>query len=453
MSGKELAIRMVMADANGQIFDHPELLMLCRHGRQWCLPRPDEVIPLPKESELFLLPGRHAVGLDEHGNTQVTEHLAVAAFLAPAHTISAHPCYESDDKAPLLPLFAYAAVGFAHGRFYVCAKKVDNDPRQQFAHIPRSRIEHHAAELTKRYPANRLVQHIINNCVARYDCPAARNFALGRFEAPLPSSRTCNARCLACISKQEETSPIAVTPQCRLTFTPKATEIAQVMEIHAAREKARPIFSFGQGCEGDPLQNAELLAESIALYRQRNGSGTINVNTNGSRPEVLEALAKAGLTSIRVSLNSARKDLYTCYYRPQGYTFDHVQQSLGIARRLGLFISLNLLFFPGISDTEEELSALSDLVGENGVSMIQWRNLNIDPEWYLDCLAQGPGLPATSGMGLTTFMKRLKRLCPWLVYGYFNPWLGETAKLTAPEPGTWQKPETALTNKEPREIS
>ena len=112
-----------------------------------------------------------------------------------------------------------------------------------------------------------------------------------------------------------------------------------------------------------------------------------------------------------------------------------------------------MLFFPGISDTEEELSALSDLVGENGVSMIQWRNLNSDPEWYLDCLAQGPGLPATSGMGLTTFMKRLKRLCPWLVYGYFNPWLGETAKLTAPEPGTWQKPETALTNKEPREIS
>ena len=37
--------------------------------------------------------------------------------------------------APLLPLFAYGAVGFAHGRFYVCARKVDQDPRQQFRFV------------------------------------------------------------------------------------------------------------------------------------------------------------------------------------------------------------------------------------------------------------------------------------------------------------------------------
>ncbi len=431
---------MVMADAEGQIFDHPELLMLCRHGRQWGPPRPDEIIPLPKESELFLLPGRHAVGLDSQGQIQVTDDLAVAAFLAPAHTISAHPCYATADQAPMLPLFAYGAVGFAHGRFFVCAKKVDNDPRQQFSHIPRKRIEQKAAELKKRYADNRLVQHIINNCVARYDCPAARNFALGRFEAPLPSSRTCNARCLGCISEQEKHSPIAVTPQCRLGFTPKASEIAQVMQIHASREREKPIFSFGQGCEGDPLQNASLLEESIAIYRQGGGAGTINVNTNGSRPEVLPALAKAGLTSIRVSLNSARPELYRFYYRPKTYQFSDALESLRCARRLGLFVSLNFLYFPGISDTEEEFEALSQLVGENGVSLIQLRNLNIDPEWYLKNVEQGPGLPATSGMGLSSFLKRLKRRCPWLQFGYFNPWLGERAEISAPLPGDWQVP-------------
>ncbi|MBO4334284.1 MAG: radical SAM protein [Desulfovibrio sp.] len=441
MSAQDEPMFMVMADAQGQIFDHPELLMLCRHGRQWGRPRPDEMIPLPKESELFLLPGRYAVGLDSHGETQVTEHLAVAAFLAPAHTLSAHPCYVQADNAPMLPLFAYGAVGFARGRFYVCAKKVDNDPRQQFSQIPRKRIEQKAALLKKRYAANRLVQHILNNCVARYDCPAARNFALGRFEAPLPSSRTCNARCLGCISKQDEDSPIAVTPQCRLAFIPKAQEIAEVMQIHASREVERPIYSFGQGCEGDPLQNAQLLEQSIALFRQNGGAGTVNINTNGSRPEVLPALAKAGLTSIRISINSAREELYTAYYRPNGYHFSDVLESVRLARSLGLFVSLNLLFFPGVSDTEEELAALSELVGENGVSMIQLRNLNIDPAWYLNYLEQGPGLPATSGMGLATFMKRLKRLCPWLRFGYFNPWLGERAELSAPLPGTWQTPE------------
>ena len=34
-----------------------------------------------------------------------------------------------------------------------------------------------------------------------------------------------------------------------------------------------------------------------------------------------------------------------------------------------MWVSLNLLFFPGVTDTEEELEALARLVGENGVSM------------------------------------------------------------------------------------
>ena len=38
-------------------------------------------------------------------------------------------------------------------------------------------------------------------------------------------------------------------------------------------------------------------------------------------------------------------------------------------------------------------------------------------------------------------MKRLKKLCPWLRYGYFNPYLGDRAEITAPLPGAWRMPE------------
>ena len=66
--------RMLLADDQGQIYDDPDLLMLCRKGHEWTLPRPDELMPLPAESELFLLPGRRAVGLDpETGETIVDE--------------------------------------------------------------------------------------------------------------------------------------------------------------------------------------------------------------------------------------------------------------------------------------------------------------------------------------------------------------------------------------------
>jgi hypothetical protein len=47
--------RLVMADENGNIYDDPRLLVVCRRGAQWGLPRPDELMPLPEESELFLL--------------------------------------------------------------------------------------------------------------------------------------------------------------------------------------------------------------------------------------------------------------------------------------------------------------------------------------------------------------------------------------------------------------
>ena len=103
---------MLLADDQGQIYDDPDLLMLCRKGTEWTLPRPDELIPLPEESELFLLPGRHAVGLDpDTGDTIQLDEYAVAAFIAPAHTLTGHPVYVTEEGAPTLPLFAYAAVG------------------------------------------------------------------------------------------------------------------------------------------------------------------------------------------------------------------------------------------------------------------------------------------------------------------------------------------------------
>jgi len=441
MASTRLEPHLVMADKDGSIYDEPDLLMVCRRGGQWGLPRPDELMPLPEESELFLLPGRRAVGLDpESGEIEVQEGLAVAAFAAPAHTLSAHPAYESDADAPLLPLFAYSAVGFARGRFYICAHKVDQDPRQQFRGIPRKRIEQNVRRLLREYPRNRLIGHILNNCVLRYDCPAARNFALGRYEAPLPTSRACNARCVGCISAQDKDSPLKVTPQCRLAFTPAPEEIVEVMQLHQGRETEQPVYSFGQGCEGDPLTNADLLVESVALFRSRGGLGTVNCNTNASDPQAVARMAEAGLTSLRVSLNSARPQLYDRYYRPANYSFEDVRQAIATARQHGLFVSLNLLFFPGITDTEEELEALARLIGENGVSMVQWRNLNIDPEWYYT-LMHGQQNEGSPSLGLGLFMKRLKKLCPWLRYGYFNPYLGEKAQLQAPLPGQWAMPE------------
>ena len=421
MAAKKIQPYLVFADESGNIYDHPELLMLVRRGRELAQPRPDELIPLPEGSDLYLLPGRHALGLDpQSGSVEAMEERAVAAFVCPAYTLSATAAYLTGESAPTLPLFAYGAVGFAHDRFWVAAKQVDKDRRQVFTHVTPERITKGAYDLLKRYPKNRLVQHL-SRCALTFCCPAAKNLALGRYEGPLPTARICNARCLGCISHQPEGSGFPAS-QNRIDFTPTPEEIAEVMLLHSKRAK-NPVLSFGQGCEGEPLTEAELIGDAIRRFRTAGVQATVNINTNASLPDVIPGLAQAGLNSIRVSLNSAREALYTAYYRPRGYDFNDVRHSILAAKEHGLFVSLNYLFAPGVSDVESELAALTEMITATRADYIQMRNLSLDPEVYLDCV----GEPQEPSMGLHNFMKRLKAACPWIQYGYFNPYLDNGA--------------------------
>jgi pyruvate-formate lyase-activating enzyme len=420
MAKRKVQPHLVVADEKGDIYDHPELLMVCRRGREVTLPRPDELIPLPEESELFLLPGRHAVGYDpETGQLEAMDEVAVAGFASPGHTLAGLAAYQTAPRAPRLPLFAYGAVGFADDRFWIMARKVDDDPRQIFTKIPRAKIESGAKSLLRDYPDNRLLRHL-SVCALTFSCPAARNLALGRYECPLPTSRTCNASCLGCLSEQPADAGFPAT-QDRIAFRPTPEEIAEVMRVHESRAK-RPIYSFGQGCEGEPLTEAETIAAAIRLFREGGGTGTININTNASLPQTIEPLAAAGLDAIRVSLNAADERLYDPYYRPKGYTLADVEETARRAKQAGLFVSINHLFFPGVNDTESQLEAMAGFIERTRADFVQMRNLNLDPELYLDLIGETDLGPC---MGLRNFMKRLKKVCPWIEYGYFNPYLGE----------------------------
>ena len=422
MAQKRIQPALVYADQDGNIFDHPELRMLCRRGHELALPRPDDLIPLPAGSDVFLLPHRRAVGFDpESGNLEELEASAVAAFVCPGYTLTGQCAYTTQPGAEILPLLAYGALGYARGQFWVCARQVDKDPRQDFSSIPQERIDSGAHQLLKSFPGNRLVRHLAN-CALTYCCPAAKNLALGRFEAPLPTAQACNADCVGCISSQPQDSGFAATQQ-RISFRPRVEEITQVMHRHAAQAR-KPVLSFGQGCEGEPLLESRLIADAVHSFRRAHGPGTVNINTNGSLPATIEGLASAGLSSIRVSLNSAQEDWYTAYHRPRGYAFADVLQTMRQAKASGLFVSLNYFFVPGLSDSEQEFQALQSLIGDCRPDFIQLRNLNLDPELYLSILPEWD----SPSMGLKNFTRRLRKAFPWLSFGYFNPYLEFTPK-------------------------
>jgi MoaA/NifB/PqqE/SkfB family radical SAM enzyme len=265
----------------------------------------------------------------------------------------------------------------------------------------------------ERYPENRLLRHLAN-CATDYHCFAAKNLFYGRWEAPLPTAPGCNSACVGCLSLQEEEKGCQASHE-RITFVPTPQEIAEIAVPHLETDQ-EAIVSFGQGCEGDPLCVWENNSEAIRLIRKQTSAGSINMNTNGSIPEAVKQLARAGMDSIRVSLNSAFEGSYDAYFRPRGYGWNDVLKSLALARDEGLYVSLNLLVFPGVTDTKQELEAMIEIIRDCGVKLIQMRNLSIDPDLYLEHMPPFSGSP----IGLRDWMKALRREFPQLAFGYFN---------------------------------
>jgi pyruvate-formate lyase-activating enzyme len=414
----DIAPYILYSDGKGNIFEDLSLHVTGRSG--WdAMPIPDdEWIELPEGGQLYELPGRRGIGIDvETGDMALCDKgWAVAAFIPPAHTGYYIAAYETLADAPTLPLFCYTAVGWWDGKFYVPARRVEQDIRQECAGFDDKKVKAGVKELQQAYPHNRLVNHLANNCALTYHCPAARNYFMGRWECPIPSSPACNANCVGCISFQPEEETI-VSTQDRLTFKPTAEEIVEFTVPHL-ETAPYPIVSFGQGCEGEPLLMWETIRESIIEMRKHTPKGSININTNGSKPNAVRALCEAGLNSIRVSLNSAREHIYTPYYRPNNYRFEDIIESLKVVREFGGWTSINYFVFPGMTDSVEEYEALRKLIRETGLNMIQWRNFNIDPDWYLGKIGVGE---TGEILGMKQLMDLLQEEFPDLKYGYFNP--------------------------------
>lgn len=415
---------LLFADGDGNIREFTELDMVGMSNGNFIRPALEDLIPLPEGSDIFTLPGRLPVGWDgnsgepvllaENPYTEGEPVQAVAAFMAPAHTAIFSSSYQTTPGAPTLPLFAYTAVGWHKGRFWVSGFRSDPDKRQDADQYQQADVARRTKKKLRLYKDNRLIQHL-GKCCLTYGCPAARNFFLGRWEAPLPTSPDCNARCLGCISLQP--SGCCPSTQDRITFVPSAGEISQIATSHLETAE-NPIVSFGQGCEGEPLLQTGVIDQAISRIRSKTSRGTINLNSNASLPAGVKRLVGAGLDSLRVSLNSTQEDYYNRYYRPKNYSFSDVTHSIDIMKDNGRFVSLNYFILPGFTDSVQEFEALCTLIRNHHPDFIQLRNLNMDPEWYLKSLA----LPQqTKAFGIRQWFDRLKNEFPTLRFGYFNP--------------------------------
>jgi pyruvate-formate lyase-activating enzyme len=338
---------------------------------------------------------------------------AVSAFMAPGYVRTLLPACDYRLKKVHLPLWSYTAVGWDEESegFVVAASRVDTNENWLPKNYDDRKLDPLVRRMLREMPDNRLLEQLAR-CAVDYHCFAAKNLFFRRWEAPLPTSPACNSRCLGCISLQP--SDCCPSNHERIAFVPTPAEIVELALPHL-NEAAEPIVSYGQGCEGDPILQADTVAAATRRLKSATSRGTINFNSNGSFPDRVSLLCDAGMGSMRFSLNSVQEEYYNRYYRPVGYSFTDVVASVKIAKERGLFTMINYLVSPGLSDSEAEVKALLRFIAETGVDMIQMRNLSIDPDFYNKRM----GITGR-GIGMYRMMARVKKEFPRIQYGYFN---------------------------------
>ena len=402
----------LFADERGEIFDAPGWGALGASGARIVPCDRTNMIPLPPGSELMYLPGRTAMGIKRNGQVPMGRgRQAVAAILPVGYTRLLLPAYQRASGAPVLPLFGYTAAAWGNGQIWVAAMQSDENSKWDPAKYNGKDLARRIAAVRKELPDNRLVEHLAH-CSLEWHCCTAQNLFYRRWEAGIPTSQTCNANCLGCISLQP--SECCPSPQSRITFSPSVAEVAAVSFYHLATAPDA-IISFGQGCEGEPALAAATIAAAINQVRQKTSRGIFNINTNAGYTEGIRQVADAGIDSLRVSLISAREETHQAYYR-SSYSLEEVRASIRYAKQKGCHVSVNMLLFPGLNDQPSEITAWQELLRETGVDMIQLRNLNMDP----DELRQALPFFSVAGVGIPLMVRQLQDALPSLQFGSFS---------------------------------
>ncbi|MGE5404489.1 MAG: radical SAM protein [Candidatus Saccharibacteria bacterium] len=371
-------------NAEGDIQERPGLLFLGRSGLGWCEPEEDDMTLMPDGASLVMMPGHYPVGVTREGDIQLLEKnrrgecaVALAALLPQGFTRTLLPAAAAPEGTDEIPLLGYTAVAMQNNKMFVAAVQTDEHRKWHPGQYNTIQLPDLIRAKCDIYPKNRILKQL-SHCSRDYSCFTAQNIFYERWEGGIPTTPSCNAKCMGCISRSHTS---VQSPQNRLDFIPEVDEIVEVGLEHL--EKApEGIVSFGQGCEGEPALSADRIADAIKVMRQKTGQGSININTNAGFTEGIKRVVDAGLDSMRVTLLSAKQKDYEKYHQPKGYKFTDVEESIKYAVDNGVYVSLNLLTIPGYTDSEQQVDLILKLAKRTGLQMIQFRNLNIDPNIF-----------------------------------------------------------------------
>lgn len=405
-------ITALIANDAGEIFDVPGVEGVGRIGDKFFKLKPEDLIKLSDSADLMFLPERQAIGF-KRGEFIPLKGRAVSAILPQGYTRTHLPAFKKNSNAQILPLYGYTAVVLYKNELHAAALYTDENHKWNPQNFNTPKLKNFIRRVKKDLPDNRIVAQVAK-CSLEWHCLTAQNLFYRRWECGVPTSPTCNANCLGCISLQA--AECCPSPQSRITFKPTVDEIAAVGIYHLTHAP-EGIISFGQGCEGEPSLMAENICAAIEKIRATTSRGQININTNAGFTAGIKKIVDAGLNSMRVSIISANAENYQRYYRA-GYKLDAVKNSIRYALDKNVHVSLNMLYMPGFNDRTSELAAWKNFLTELPVQMIQIRNLNYDPDEFFSAMP-----PDKNFLGTKNFLRELQKDFPTLTLGNFSHYI------------------------------
>ena len=359
----------------------------------------DRAIPLPAGTELVPLADRAAIGLDRRGlpRSLGPARWALAAILGPGHVRTHLPSAEAaSDAAPLEPLPYTAVAADARGELVVAA--IEISPSASPPAIPSK--DDVSASITRRLvaePSNKLLRQLAR-CARDYHCAAARNAFLGTGECALPLGAPANdeAAPVVALRRHEERAPLEP-----VRAKVPAADAAAVAIAHLAAGGTS--VSFGNPCEGEPLEIIREVVDATARIRAATAAGEIVLRTSGASAIALGRAAEAGVDRAVVRIASADGPTYERVHRPTGFRWTDVRAALREAATRHLALTVELLTLPGLTDRETDVAALVTLLGELPPgSELRLADLAADP---YALLARVPG---GATIGMTRLLERLR---------------------------------------------
>ncbi len=432
---KRVPLRLLLVSEEGEFFEHPKLEPLpTRAGER--LPAdlggPDLFRASPSGSERVVLRGHRPIGWDPERQRRVRltkierkgreqDVWAVGATLPPDWLCLRAPSSEGEPDIPDAHLPAYCEVAAREDAVLVAASNLRTSCGDALAYDTPdlfSRVQRRLAAT----PGNRVLRRLAH-CALEYSCRMAQNFFYRRGEVFLSVSGGCDAERRRCTAFHPPQNGGSVNDSSRATS--RVEDLVDVGAEHL-REARSGTVTFGLGAGGDQRLSYERIKRSILMLRAHAPDARLNLDTQAGVPSLIGRLFTAGLSSVRIGLNSAVRQHYERCYGSTGATFENLRSTLGVARGKGGRIFLGLEVVPGLSDQPSELEALLRLIAEFDVEGVQLRTRS-GPQEVPPAAVFGE----RSALGVGELVRQLRSRAPGL-------WLG-TGDLPAPSTGVEAK--------------